>query len=311
MRMTSRIRDLREIDANLLVACDALLETASVTEAARKMRITQSAMSQTLARLRVALQDPLLVRRGGRMTRTPYAEELGPPLHEALRALLAAVGAQTRFEPATAQRRFVISTSDAVAATLVPGLHAIMRRETPGCALDVRQRASASAERMLLEGELDAFVGVPPGTEPNLVLDELYREGYWSLVRRSNPYLKGPNTARRFAAAEHVVVSTGTPTKSVVDVALAEHGLTRRIVAHVGYFLAVAPLVRASDVVVTLPERAAHLIQRTHGLRGFAPPLGLPQIAIAVAVHRRFSADPAVQWLRQALRRASGLVRRE
>ncbi len=288
---------LAALDVNLLVALDALLQTRSVTAAARRMAVSQPAMSQTLARLRTQLDDPLLVRVGAQMVPTPRAEALAGPLRAALAALQAAVSAAPTFEPATATRTFTLATTDYGAALWVPEVTAHLARVAPGVNLRVVPQP-ADVTQGLQRGAFDVVVGVLPDLGAGVRRQVLYRDGFQGFVRAGHPLLAAPDRLAAYCAAGHVLVGLTGTGDGAVDRALAAQGLSRRVVVRVPFFLA-APLVALrSDLVLTSPARAVAAFTGWYPAVAFEPPVDLPQFTISLAWHLRDDADPGARWLR-------------
>jgi DNA-binding transcriptional LysR family regulator len=260
---------LRQMDLNLLVALDALVEEGSVTRAARRVGLTQSAMSRALGRLRAHLGDPLLIRAGARMVLTPRAEGLGPALRGALQELEAIVTRGPTFDPASTRRTFRVATADYGMAVVVPALLGRLAVLAP------RRRSS-----------------------PGLVWTRLFTERNVCLVRRNHTSVGRTLSLEAYCALPHVVVSP-EGRGSVVDEALERRGLERRVALRVPSFL-VAPLVVAdSDMIATTASRVARRFAEALSLRILEPPIPLPEFALALGWHERVREDPAHAWFRR------------
>ncbi|MFZ5482369.1 MAG: LysR family transcriptional regulator [Myxococcota bacterium] len=281
-----------------LVSLHALLETGSVTRAAKWMGVTQSAMSHTLARLRADLGDPLLVRSGRGLVPTARAEAMAPRLREAVEALEAAMAAAPAFHPATARRTLRVATTDLVELALLPAVLARLGHEAPG--VDLQVRAALDAETALAAGQVDLAIQPLRADAPvaGLRTRALFHERFTCAMRRGHPLAEGELTPERFAAARHALVAPrGTP-GGVVDEVLAARGLSRRTVVIVPTFLVVPHLVATTDLVVTLPERIAVAFAGLLPLAVVPHPLDLPGFTISMVWHERAHADPGHRWLR-------------
>jgi DNA-binding transcriptional LysR family regulator len=287
-----------DIDLNLLVALDALLSDASVASAARRLGLSASAMSRTLTRLRAATGDPLLVRAGRRMVLTPCAEALRErtrqTVHEA-RALLR----PSALEPdmARLQRTFTIRANGG----FVEGFGAALIDATTAQAPLVRLRFAPKIEKtsaFLRDGSADLEIGVVGNMGPEVRVQALFRDHYVGVVRHDHPLATGPMTAARYAAAGHVVASRRGRASGPVDVALAELGLERQVIAVVPGFPAALAIARASDLVALLPASYLPLAQPP-GCTVFDLPVTVEALTISQMWHPRAEADPAHRWLRQ------------
>lgn len=296
-----RLTKLRSIDVNLMVALDALLDERSVTRAAERMGVSQSAMSRTLGRLRELLGDPLLVRNAQHMELTSVAEDLRGPLAEALGRLDALVTERTAFDPATAVRSFRIEMTDHAAVAVLPRLVSRLRQEAPGIDLQLAPHGG-NAEQGLQQRRSELFVGARIRDVPGLFRQALFEERFVCVLRADHPARDELHDLASYAALDHVVISPrGHSRGSLVDDALAEQGLRRRVVLRVPQFL-VAPLVVAStDLVATVPLRVAEAIAEPVGLVRVPPPLPIASFTVSQVWHERHHHDHGHRWLRRTV----------
>lgn len=293
---------LADINLNLLVALDAVLEEGTVTAAAKRIGVTQSAMSHSLRQLRELVGDPLLVRGAGGLVPTPRAEGLRVPIRRALLDLQHALRDPPSFDPATAQRRYALGAGDYIAYTVLPPLleHST---ETPGLDLDVVPFAPDHVAR-LATGELDIAIAafVPPS--PGLCRQALLTDDFVCLVRRDHPKVRRRLTLRQFVGLPHVLISPTGSGSSPVDDLLAEQGLRRRIALRIRYFLAAPMVVARSNLVLTAPRRLAEVFARHFALEVYEPPVALSSFTLEQLWHERYDADPAHRWLRERVQAA-------
>lgn len=287
---------LAALDTNLLVALDALLETRHVERAARRLAVSPSAMSHTLARLRGLLGDPVLVRAGRTMVATPRARALVGPLRAGLGLLEQVVSAPPRFDPARERRTVRIAAVDFAQALLIPRIAAVLAREAPGIDLVVTP-FSAGSTVALAHDEIDlGLSGVRPG--PGVRSREIHREPFVCVLRRGHPALRTRLTAKRFAALDHVLISPAGRVPGTVGKALRKRGLGRRVAIVVPSFHVAAEIVAGSDRVLTCGERSALSARRWLPIEIVAPPLTLEPFAVAMLWHDRHEHDPLLAWVR-------------
>ncbi|MGE7384018.1 LysR family transcriptional regulator [Streptomyces sp. NPDC004126] len=288
------------LDLNLLVALDVLLEESSVSRAAARLHLSEPAMSRTLGRIRKALGDPVLVRAGRAMVPTPRALALRGEVRavvERARALFLEGG---QVDLATLTRTFTVLAHDSFAAAFGAALFRRAAREAPG----VRLRFLAESHvdlPMLREGVADLEFGVIDTRSPEVRTEHLFDDRVLGVVRAGHPLLRGRITAQRFAAGEHLTVSRRGRLEGPVDAALAERGLSRRVVGSMAAFSASLFVLRQTDLIGlaaswTLPQAEAL------GLVTFEVPLELPPLPVELAWHPRHDADPAHVWLRACAR---------
>ena len=297
------------IDANLVVALDALLAEQSVTRAAARMHTSPAAMSRTLARLRRVVQDPLLVRAGQAMVPTPRALALRDEAAAVVRRVGALLTPATGVDPAALRGTFTLQAADLVSAALATGLLELAGQEAPAVSLRFRAE-ELEAGPALRDGRIDLEVGAIDHADPETHVEELATLRMTAAVRPGHPLTDGPLTPQRFAAAEHVVVSRRGRFTGPVDTALAEHGLSRRVAVVLPGHLAAMTLAARSDAVALVPATApgaapSPITEQASvlGLRLLDIPLPLPPVTIGMAWHPRHTADGAHHWLRGAVRR--------
>ncbi|OQR62337.1 LysR family transcriptional regulator [Streptomyces maremycinicus] len=289
------------VDLNLLLALDVLLEEQSVQGAARRLHLSEPAMSRTLGRIRRALGDPVLVRAGRRMVPTPHAL--------AVRAEVSAVVERARalFAPAedadlrTVTRTFTILGHDAIAAAHGPALYARVAAEAPGIRLRFLSESHIDAP-FLREGTADLEVGVLDTAAPEVHREPLVEDRMMGVARAGHPLLEGELTPERYAReADHLLVSRRGKLHGPVDAALAELGLERRVVGTVGSLPSSLFVIRDTDLVGLNTTWGLPLAESL-GLVPFEVPLPLPPLRLGMAWHPRHDADPAHAWLRGAVR---------
>jgi DNA-binding transcriptional LysR family regulator len=289
---------LARVDLNLLLAFDALYAERSVTRAARRVGVTQSAMSHLLRRLRELFDDELFCKGPQGMTPTPHAELLSGPVHKALAEVSAALSARPRFDPATAERKFVLVASDYIQFVLLPGLLARLVREAPGVRLQVRGM-SDEVGAQLRSGAVDLLLGALPA-EGALRQRRLFHEHFVCVLRAGHPLAREPLalTKEQYAGLRHILVSPQGSGPNWVDPVLAAEGLRRDIVISLPNYLVAPLLVQDSDLIVTLAARIATRLGQLLPLCTLTPPLAIPGFTVSAYWHERFDPDPAHAWLR-------------
>lgn len=296
-----QLNHMSGVDLNLLVALSALLEERSVTRAAKRVGVTQPAMSRTLGRLRELLGDPLLVRSGRGVVATARAEALAEPLARLLADAAELIRAPGPFDPASAQRRFVVGTSDFVVAAVVPPLAARIATEAPGVDL-VLQTASGEMGAALEAGEVDLAV-LPDGqTDPALRRRPSVEVPFACLLRADHPAIAGGALSLEdYAALPHLLVAPRGRPGGVVDRVLADRGLARRVAVQVQTFGVAGEIIAATSLVATLPLPVALDHAAKLPVRVVPPPIPVPPFRLVLLWHERAHHDPGHAWLRRLL----------
>lgn len=295
-------------DLNLLVTLDVLLSEGSVAAAAKRLRLSPSAMSRQLARLREVTGDPLLVRAGRGLVPTPRAIELAPLAATLVRDAEEMLRPAQRLDLAGLVRRFTLRVTDGFLENFGPALIARVEAQAPGVRLRFVQKTDRDSAP-LRDGSVDLETGVVGRHHgPELMTQALFRDRFVAVVRPGHPLADGIVTPERYAAARHVLVSRKGLERTHVDEVLATLGLTRAIATVVGSFSAALALAGATDLVATVPER--HTGSLRDRLITFAVPVALPEITVSLLWHPRHDADLAHRWLRGCVREicSSGAV---
>lgn len=290
------------IDLNLLVALDTLLAERNVTRAARRLGLSQPALSAQLARLRVLFGDPLLLPAQRGMLPTLRALELQDPLHRALEGVRGVVAFGTGFDPAASQMTVSVAASDyGQYAVLLPLIGSLVH-EAPGMRLALRALDAAGLSAQMERGEVDLALMTPETAPDTLRQRVLLAESYVTIARRDHHRIGAVLDLDTFCDLSHVVVSpAGGGFSGPTDQALAAHGRTRRVVLSASGFLMVPEIVAQSDLIALVPQAVAR--GREDRLRLCIPPLPVPGFTIAMVWHDRTSDHPAQRWLRERIRR--------
>jgi len=293
---------MTSVDLNLLAALDVLLTERSVTAAARRLGLSISATSRTLARLRSATGDPLLVQAGRSLVPTPYAEQLAGRVHALTREARAVLApAVDHMDPALLERTFTIRANEGFVALFAAALVASITEAAPHVRLRFAPKPDKEAAP-LRDGRIDLEIGTAGASAPEMRSQLIFRDHFIGAVRLRHPILEGLMTPERYAACGHVVTSRRGASTGPVEDALHELGLRREIVAIVPGFVDALNIARRSDLIALVPRSSIRDGDVTsQGLEGFDLPVATPELAISVMWHPRLDADPAHRWLRQKL----------
>ena len=291
-------------DLNLLVALDVLLAEGNVARAAQRLRLSPSAMSRTLARLRETTGDPLLVRAGRGLVPTPKALELREKVGQLVEESEAALRPAGKPDLAQLVRTFTLRVADGFVENFGPALIARIGEEAPGVRLRFVQKVDRDSS-VLRDAAVDLDTGVVDGTTgPEVRAQSLFRDRFVGVVRAGHELGEGEITASRYAAGRHVFVSRRGLERGAVDDGLESLGLARQIVAIVGGFAAALALARASDLIATVPEKQTGNLR--DGMHTFPLPVATPEITVSMLWHPRLHADAAHRWMREKVREVCG-----
>ena len=306
--------NFRTLDLNLLRVFNEVMTERSLTKAARKLALTQPAVSNALRRLREALDDELLRRSGYGLEPTPRALALWPTVQQALQALQETL-APGSFVPGQANTTFVLAMADATAAELIPGLVQALDREAPGVTIRVVPLTTRDPRRLLDEEAADLAVGYFPAVLAGLTAQaqagetvpfehqRLYLTQYVCVMRRDHPLAREELTLDRYCAARHLLVSFSGRPYGFIDEALAGLGRQRHIVLTVNQFFTAGRVVAGSDLLTVLPRHFVSVTGIADQLVLRELPFAVPAVHVDALWHRRLQHSGAHAWLREVLSR--------
>jgi DNA-binding transcriptional LysR family regulator len=292
--------DIRAVDLNLLKAFDALASERAVTRAASRIGLSQPAMSHALSRLRGLFGDDLFVRTPGGMEPTARAREIAPLVSSAIERIEAALNLGAGFDPATSLATFTAGMGEYAEVALVGRLAREFSRQAPTATLRLLALHGGDAAEQLERGAIDVAVAhlraMPPAIETAL----LFRDPFVVAARKGHPVTEAPLTVEAYAAQDHVLVSPRGDPSGALDRLLVDYGQRRRVALLVATYLAVPAALAASDLIATLPSRAAGLIAAHADIAILPLPIDFAA-TISMAWHRRAASEPAQAWFRKLL----------
>ena len=295
---------LRGIDLNLLVVLDALLAERHVSRTAARLNMSQPAVSHALARLRHLFDDPLLIRRSGRLVPSARAREIAPVLTEALRQVREVLG-PGGFDPAREKRAFRLAMSDYGSAVVLPGLLKKLRREAPGIDLAITQASREAMVQLVLDGECDLALGVFPDLPERIEVEQLFLEHFACLADREGLAGRGRLDLEAYLARPHMLVALKDEANTEIEMALRAIGHVRRVAVTLPHWGNAPRLIQGTDLVLTVARKALGGHERDPALVIFEPPFSIPSFPFVQVWHERRGGDPAHLWLRNAVARVS------
>lgn len=299
--------NIRRSDLPLLISLDVLLEERNVTRAAKRLNISQPALSTQLTRLRDMFNDPLLVlsEAGRGMAPTDRALEIQPRLHQALLDLQGAVASSEDFKPLTARRNFVVAVNDNFFTQVgLAVTQSVLAHRAPGIRLSFIAPIEENLTYRMERGEIDLYVGLAQKVPDALKARFLLKDDFRLAQRKGHPRSTENPNIEEYCALAHVMVSQDGKFESGIDKALESLGHQRHLALTVSSYNQIPLVLESTDCVATLPNR---LLQRYAANLDILPlPFHLPAFDVAMAWHPRAHEDPAHQWLREHFIRAAG-----
>ncbi|MGV2826933.1 LysR family transcriptional regulator [Myxosarcina sp. GI1(2024)] len=243
--MSIDYNNLRKLDLNLLIALDVLIAEASVTRAAERLNMSQSAMSYSLKRLRTILQDDILIRTSREMEVTPYARQLGDRIRQILVEVQSAILETATFNPATANETFKIAASDYVEATIGSNLVRQLTTQAPGIRIRISDLDKATVMDALDDNRIDLIINAELPLKSWHVEQNLYREEF-VCVFRSDDYTLEELAVEDYLKRPHILVSLQNDFEGKIDKVLERQQQSRQVIWSTSHFMAV-PLLLANS----------------------------------------------------------------
>lgn len=294
---------LKTFDMNLFLVLHTLLEERSVTRTGHRLGRTQSAISNSLKRLRDTFEDPLFVRTPAGLSPTPKAVDLGKHIAEIIRLSDHCLTPEADFDPKVTEAHFVIGAPDRLSMPIfMPFLNRI-RQIAPAVTIDLRTTDRNYAIRLIEDQEIDLALGWFDNLPPQIAKAHAFGEAFVVLCRPDHPVLAndGPRDLADLLTYPHLVVSSGGDRKAAFDAILARNGLRRNAVTSLTNFTMVPELLGRSNLVGVFTKRTADYFALKAGLAARPVPLAIDQISNDVIWHRRFDADKKHAWMRDQL----------
>lgn len=293
------VRDLVNVDLNLLVFLHILLEEKHVTRAAKRMGASQPAASRALAKLRELFDDPLLVRSGSTFALTERARDLQPKLTQILMGIRT-MTQSTLFDPSESSGVFRIAAPDIISYMLVPPLMAKLSELAPKQNIEIVHWQMDWRSR-LEHGDIDLTIGFPVGTETNIYAQNLFEFDWAVMLHKNNHVLKKKWSAECYSSLQHVVVSmTGGPA-GAFDEILRRQNLNRRVSVRVPYPMLAPMLIQDNQLVVTTNKWLAMKLSSAFECIVRPLPFEVPSVKVPIVWHERTHNDPRHKWVRQLL----------
>lgn len=294
----------RNLDLNLLVALDLLLRERNVSRAAEKMHMTQSAMSNALARLRDYFDDDLLVPVGRRMELTSRAEQLREPVRDVLVRIETSLTATPEFDPAASERTFRIFVSDYSLTTVVPRFLELIAPQRYPIRFEFRPQTD-QPQRTLDSGEADLLIIPGDFAPPDHPSSVFLEEGFVCLVANGHPRIGDRLSVEDFQRERHAVMQPPGSATSYETLAIRRQGIERDIDVTTFSFASLPWLIAGTERIATVHERLGRQAARALPVRVLPLPFESPRMSQAMQWHRYRSSDPALRWLREMFAQAA------
>ena len=295
--------DLSRIDLNLLVVFNELLETRSVTQTGQTLGMSQPAVSYALARLRKTFNDPLFIRIRNRMDPTPRASALAVSTRAILEKVKTELLQFVDFDPKTTDKTFTLGMSDVGEMIFLPRLFRHVSEAAPHAGVRTVTLDPGSLADAMESGEVDLALGYFPDLQrAGFYQQQISTSGFMCIGGRDNPHMKGRLTLPKFLAAPHVSIRAAGRSQEIIEKHFQTAKIERRIALTLPHFLSLIEILPQTDLIATVPTRAAESLARNAALKVQPLPVKSPTFAVKQFWHRRFHQDPGSRWVRGVVR---------
>ena len=291
----------KDIDLNLLVVFQEVFQERQISSVAKKLGLSQPAVSNALARLRKSFDDELFVRTAQGMQPTPLAQQLAEPISSALGNITRALNQHEVFDAASSKRHFVIAMTDVGEVYFMPRLIEQCRTLAPQSQLSTVRASSIDIKAEMETGRVDLALGAFDDISGALYQRRLFRQSYVCMLRQGHPLAGVAISAKDFLAAQHLIVASMESPYDKINQSLEKAGIKAAAHFTVPHFVAVPYIVSTTDLLVTVPQKLAESAAAPFKLQYVKPPLRLPALQTNVFWHRRFNQDEGNQWLRNLI----------
>lgn len=304
--LVNSMKNIRQIDLNLLVVFGALCSEKNTSKAAKKLGLSQPAVSHALSRLRDQLKDPLFVRASRGLVATKRAQELERPVLQLLSQLDEVLTGPSGFVPANAQNTFRIATTDYFELVALPEILRILEKEAPSVTVISRPTLGSLPKSDLENGEYDLAIAGFYGELPEgFVRQKLYSDDFVCVTRRDHPRVKKNNISlEQYSEEKHILISMNGDMKSKSQEMLAKKDRKQVFRAGLASFLSPGWILTTTDYLLTCPRKLASTYQKHLPVAVHELPIQIPAIQIVQVWHERHHRDPAHMWFRQIIQRA-------
>jgi DNA-binding transcriptional LysR family regulator len=295
---------LSQVDLNLFVVLEAIYREGNLTRAGRQLQLTQPAMSHALKRLREMLQDPLFIREGAHMVPTPFSRNMINEVRQALHILEVSLYENRNFDPAHTRRNFQIGFWEVMESTILPPLVKVLARAAPEISITTLRVKRREIEQELTGGTLDLVLDIPITLGDNLRQKPLFSDRVVVMARKGHPAIGRELDLDTYLRQDHVLVSSRRLGPSLVDTELNRKGRKRTIVLRCQHYFAACRVVGETDMLLTIPEHYAEMLNTGFDHRLYPFPLkSLQQLEIHMYWHESAENDPANRWLREQIKK--------
>ena len=289
-----------KIDLNLFFVLKTVFEEGSLTAAAAKLHLTQPAVSHALSRLRQKLSDPLFIRYGRKMVPSAFCQKIMPQVVNAVSSLESTLSDDRVFDVRQHQREIKLGFRDILESIFFPPLMNDLMSNTPNITIKSRQISRVDMERALAQQELDIVIDMLTPTSNDINSSLICNEHFSLICRQGHPILKDLSL-ENYVKESHVLVAFKDSKVDFIDMALAQHGVARKIALQCEHYFAATSVIAQCDMLLTMPNAYANLLKQQMPVCVTKLPFEVPVMPVHMYWHQQAEQDPLNSWMRDKL----------
>lgn len=292
-----------KIDLNLFRVMLTIAEEGSTTAAAKRLNLSQSAISHALRRLRDMLDDPLFVKHGRQLVLTPHGRNILPTVKQSLANLLDCSAKAVEFEPGQSGMEFSLGFRDILEFLILPELTAPLRQVQSPLKIRSQRLTLGDIEQALLSGELDVVVDLETLTSTKIESEEIAQEPLCLLIGQSHPcFDNNALSIEEYSQSKHALVSLNRQERAYVDSRIKVAGVKREVVLQCEHYLPAARTVEATDLLLTMPLSYATYLEKFLDVKILPIPFECDPVPIRMYWRKETANEAYMLWIRHQLK---------
>ena len=293
--------NLIDIDINLLNLFKLLYEKRNIKEVASILNVSQSAISHSMKRLRVCLNDQLFYSTSSGLSPTTYAESISVSIINNFNAIEKTINSNTSFMPLSSHKVFNVSMTDVGEILFLPKLMSYLSEVAPNISIEIVRCDSTELKKKMELGKIDIAIGLLPELNTGFYQRSLFKQQYKLMMRKDHPLLSKKITEKLLFKYKHVAIISKDSGHSIIEKFLQNNHINRNVIAKLTHFIALPYMLSISDFIATVPEKLGTITVDNFNITTVEHPLSLPEIQVNIFWHSRSHKDIANQWLRKLI----------
>jgi len=293
--------NLRNIDLNLLTVFDAVMKEGNLTKAAKKIGMSQPAVSDSVSRLRYLFKDELFIRTGHGVKPTPKAIHYSSQIRRILDLVVMMLSESKNFDFVTSKRKFNLILGDYGELVVLPRLMHWLNKMSSGVSINVRAGHKYQIKDALSSGEIDLLLSIEPIDDPNFSSSCVTVDPLVCMVSSEHPIIKDNLSLEQYLKLPHIIIEWVWLTESIVDNYLESQGLARHCHTQVHSFFDMPRVVASTNMISSIPAKMAHHFAETHKLKILPIPIPEMDIPFYLNWHKNFESEHGNTWIREAI----------